>query len=119
PWLGLQRALLWGTFAVCLVTVVACIDLRFSWHWPQPLTLLGDASYSLYLLQPLTLALAARLVPALDAWTGIVFVLGTILLGLLTWRFVERPLTRALRQSARRQIATTRQPDSAPLREAP
>jgi exopolysaccharide production protein ExoZ len=50
PVLGLHRALLWGGFAVCLVGVVTQIDLKYQWAWPRWLTLLGDASYSIYLI---------------------------------------------------------------------
>jgi peptidoglycan/LPS O-acetylase OafA/YrhL len=71
---------------------------------PRPLTLIGDASYSLYLFHPYVIVAFER---AFHAFSGssahaiAIGVAGVALCGffaVLCWRFVERPLTQRLRE---------------------
>ncbi len=65
------------------------------------LTILGDASYALYLVHPFALRLVREgllrlgLAPVLHPWGGMVLMLaGSVAAALLVHRLVERPLTR-------------------------
>lgn len=104
--LGFYRAGVWGGFAVCLVGVVTQIDLKHNWKWPSFLLLLGDASYSIYLVGSIVSLTFQSLVVhginklcGFDCLTptpllcGAVIVLGTIFGGILTWKFFEVPTT--------------------------
>jgi len=63
---------------------------------------LGDASYALYLVHPLTtpaaIALAALVLPATTPWEvfGFVGAVSAVLSGIVTWVVVDRPLMRRL-----------------------
>lgn len=105
PMLGFYRAGVWGGFAVCLVGVVTQIDIKHSTSWPKFLLLLGDSSYSIYLIAPLVTLTVQAVMLGLNKVTGsgyltlsplpcgIVYVLGTILGGILLWKFFEVPAT--------------------------
>ncbi len=84
------------------VLLLAALRLDGFVKWPATMLLLGDASYSLYLLHPYILQAINRFVHPLDSSVlGIVvtvIALGlAILLALLSFRMVERPSNRALR----------------------
>jgi peptidoglycan/LPS O-acetylase OafA/YrhL len=100
--LGLLRAGLWGGFAVCLVGVVTQLDLKHPLNWPGGLLLVGDASYSIYLIGPIvtTIVHGATYVLHLPAGAtatqvvrGICFFALDIGGGILSWKYVEVPLT--------------------------
>lgn len=70
--------------------------------WPAAMLLLGDASYSLYLLHPYVVQAINRLAHPLNAsplgmlFTGVAVALA-ILVAILSFRMIERPSNRALR----------------------
>jgi exopolysaccharide production protein ExoZ len=102
---GLCRAVEWGGFAACLVGMITQIDLKYSWKWPRFLLLLGDASYSIYLVPPAFLMtfdigikvlnkFAGHEVPLSPWWYGIIYVVGSVGAGIACWKFFEMPATR-------------------------
>jgi exopolysaccharide production protein ExoZ len=67
---------------------------------------LGDASYSLYLVQAPLIAAFAWLTPGLTGWARApLSVLLAVAAGLACWRWLERPLGLALRRLRRNQLA--------------
>jgi exopolysaccharide production protein ExoZ len=103
--LGLYRAGVWGGFAFCLVGMVTQIDLKHSRSWPKFLLLLGDASYSIYLIAPLIVLPVQTAIFVLNKMIGykyltlppflcgIIYVFGTIVGGIVLWKFFEVPTT--------------------------
>lgn len=102
---GLLRATLWGSFAVCLVGTVIHIDLIYAARWPRLLLLLGDASYSIYLMPSalmLTVEIGFKLLSRLighsialpPEWHGLLYVAGSTLFGVACWKYFEVPTTR-------------------------
>jgi peptidoglycan/LPS O-acetylase OafA/YrhL len=100
--LGLLRAGLWGGFAVCLVGVVTQLDLKHPLNWPVVLLLVGDASYSIYLIGPIVTTIIHGATYVLHLPTGatptqvargICFLALDIGGGILSWKYVEVPLT--------------------------
>jgi exopolysaccharide production protein ExoZ len=95
-----DRVLMWGIPAALLVS--GCVFLeRETGPWLAPLPLLlGDASYSIYLVQVLTVSAAfqawrkvdALQNPASMAATMIVTALASVGAGVLVYWFVERPI---------------------------
>lgn len=85
------------TLALTLL-VEPCISERLA----PGLVALGDASYALYLVHPLTtpaaIALAALILPATTPWQvfGLVGAVSAVSSGLVTWVVVDRPLMRRL-----------------------
>jgi peptidoglycan/LPS O-acetylase OafA/YrhL len=111
PAMALQRALVWGGFAVCVVGVVTQIDLKYSVKWPQFLLLLGNASYSIYLLPTFIVSLwqifyrnILSHVPVFEHLTippplcGLIYVAVTIIGGILTWKYFEVPINLKVKQ---------------------
>jgi exopolysaccharide production protein ExoZ len=98
--LGLLRAVIWGGASASLVGAFLALDNIRAVTWPNWLIALGDASYSLYLIQPYAMTLTKKTAPALglgDPASGLVFVSLTILLGVLFHYFVETKLTIGVR----------------------
>ena len=107
---GEWRALFWGLPGAALVA--ACALSSTTWH-PGPagrfFGLLGDASYSLYLVHPLTFPLlrwtVGRLFVGTEAgwlYAAIVW-LAAIAASVVCYFVFERPITRALQRRLRRQ----------------
>lgn len=95
------RAAAWGGLGVVLLVMAVAAENIGVRRWPRTLVRLGDASYSLYLIQPYSLWLALQLGTRLHlppALCGLAFAGGTVLLGLLLSDWVEVPLTRLLRR---------------------
>ena len=102
---GLLRAIVWGGFATCLVGLVSQIDLKYRWKWPRFMLLLGDASYSIYLvpsafmmvfeigIHHLSKLSGHDLTPP-PVWYGSVYVLGTVAAGIACWKFFESPASK-------------------------
>jgi peptidoglycan/LPS O-acetylase OafA/YrhL len=65
-----------------------------------PLVLLGEASYSTYILQWPVFSLSGLSVPTITAWKLLGFVLLLLLLSVLSFRYLESPLRRAIRRRA-------------------
>jgi exopolysaccharide production protein ExoZ len=105
PILGLYRAGVWGGFSVCLVGAITQLDLKYSTSWPKFLLLLGDASYSIYLIAPLVMLTVQAVIHGVNKLIGfkyltmspflcgVIYVLGTILGGIALWKFFEVPIT--------------------------
>ena len=102
---GLIVSLIWSNAAftpifAILVFALASGRTFLSWLLDHPLLiLLGDASYSLYLLQWLPRqALLSGLIPMRTSWaTALVAMAATIAVSVVSYRIVETPLRRLLR----------------------
>jgi exopolysaccharide production protein ExoZ len=103
---GLARPLLAGLPASCLVAALALgrASPRPAPAWTRPLSVLGDASYALYLVHPFCLRgvrealVRTGLAAPLGAWgVGALMLALSLAAAVLTWRLIERPATRALR----------------------
>jgi exopolysaccharide production protein ExoZ len=90
--------------AVCALVVVALARAPEAWilRTPRALAYLGDASYSIYLFHMFVVGLAytigRRILP--DGWEPLIAAgaaVGGVLIGVLIYQFVERPITLALR----------------------
>ena len=110
-----QRLLAYGLPAAALFTGFYALERTI--RWPHAVTLLGDASYSIYLVHTLVIYRATRVgfferrhFGALSTISASLAAIGVaIVAGLLFYRFVERPLLRACqkaydRASGRRSI---------------
>jgi len=111
----MDRLVVWGLPAVLIVNGVCRLNGAATSPFGRAAVTLGDASYSIYLIQAFSLPVMAFAlnrsglfqslpadicVVALVAWTAVA--------GWLTWRFIERPITRRLRRELdRRDPATT------------
>ncbi len=108
--LGLERAAIWGGFAVCLVGIMTYLDLYISLTWPRIPLLLGDASYSIYLITPLVMTPTAALVHGLKYFhllastmgteiiSGFFYLTGTVLGGVILWKYYEAPVSKAAKK---------------------
>jgi peptidoglycan/LPS O-acetylase OafA/YrhL len=99
--LGLLRAGTWGGFAVCVVGLVTQLDLKHPINWPGFSLLVGDASYSIYLIAPLVMpvlhTITSLVTPNFNpppAINGAIYILGTVLGGLLLSKYFEVPASR-------------------------
>jgi peptidoglycan/LPS O-acetylase OafA/YrhL len=97
-----KRIVVWGLPSAVLFTGLLGLECHFRFVLPRPLIFLGDASYSLYLIQPMTVILADQITrasrttnPLVPAVTLIVLTAG---LAALSWRYLERPLTHLARR---------------------
>lgn len=102
--LGFERVSIWGGFAVFLVLSAILADRGpMKGRWPRWFVSLGDASYSLYLVQPLVLLAIRKFVPeAFPLLRGFLFVAASFALAPIVWRRVEVPLTTAVRRGLER-----------------
>jgi peptidoglycan/LPS O-acetylase OafA/YrhL len=98
-----DRLLVWGLPCALIVNGVCRLAPRAGNAAARLAVTLGDASYSIYLIQVFTQPLAqmmlvrlglARLLPT-DAMVALL-ILTTAAAGWLTWRLIERPITRRL-----------------------
>ncbi len=88
---------LWPTLAAAAIIVAGRsgsrygVDRLLTW---RPLVALGDNSYALYLWHwpLLVLALAGMGISAPNLWQGLAIVAASVLLAVLTTRYVEKPL---------------------------
>ncbi len=114
PHAHVPRFLLWGLPAAALVTAAAALEPQLHHRLPRWLLLLGDASYSLYLLHQLILfavsGLALRFAlnqpHTVVALSFAAFAL-CIAAGVLCYRFVELPILKyfSLRRRASNSTA--------------
>lgn len=99
--LAWQRFFVWGTFAFTLALCFLYLEKIKPSAFPRWLKLLGDASYSLYLIQPIILFYALRLSYYTSPWLGgLFFLLGTVFSAILLHRVVEKPLTGFVRKKS-------------------
>jgi exopolysaccharide production protein ExoZ len=114
--LDLNRALIWGAPAVCIVGALAAIERHASLPEIPLLRLLGDASYSIYLSHLLTIVACKYVLSKLGIdWWGVpiyqavvlylLVALTAIAVGLGCYWALERPMTRFLRRVGPRRIA--------------
>jgi exopolysaccharide production protein ExoZ len=104
------RVVIWGIPALLVVIAVVAIEEQYGRRWPKWTLLLGDASYSLYLVHPLVLTVLTKfLVKAHVLQTGVArtqdecitivaSVLTVCVVALLIYPLVEKPMTNALRR---------------------
>lgn len=99
------RVVYWGLPAAMIVAGVVWLAPRCEGKAGRALVLVGDASYSVYLFQvfalpglALVLKRLALLLPA-DIAIAVLWLCARAM-GILCWRFVERPLTRCVRSTA-------------------
>lgn len=104
-WPHAPRILAWGAPAVLIVGSALVLDRLSLKLTSQPLMLLGDASYSLYLTHPLVIkavALAYRRLDIASSGVHLVMTLAAcalcIVVAVLVHLFIERPLMNALRR---------------------
>lgn len=100
------RFVFWGLPSVLIVNGVCRLRYEPKGWFGRAFVTLGDASYSIYLVQVFSLPAAALVLGRLGILTGapvdvnvILLTVATALAGWLTWRIVERPLTRWLRRT--------------------
>lgn len=89
---GFARAFIWGGLATCVVALFVAAEHKV--RWPAWLVALGTASYSIYLIQPVTVRLAAALDWAPSARVA-AFMALSVALGALMYVFLERPIASA------------------------
>ncbi len=89
---GFARAFIWGGLATCVVALFVVAEGKV--RWPAWLVALGTASYSIYLIQPVTVRLAAGLDCGPAARVG-VFMALSVALGALMYVCVEKPIAGA------------------------
>jgi len=102
------RSLIGGGFGACLVLTVVAAEIHGFRRWPQWATMLGECSFSIYLLQPYSLWLANNMARhlKLGAWTsGSIFLAASVLMGILSTIYLEKPLTRAVRKMSTRMFS--------------
>lgn len=96
--LALDRFFVWGIAAATVVIFVISLENAVHMKWPTWLVKLGDASYSLYLVQPLGIVFSyyiAKFLPnASNLLRGGAFVLFVIAVSLPLHRYIEQPITR-------------------------
>jgi len=100
------RAVIFGLPSFALVLGAVSTERRYGWTAPGVLRRMGDASYSLYLSHVLVMSAVGRLWMRLasshwnSAWGSIACVVAAVTVGLLGYRFVERPLNSMLKSIA-------------------
>ena len=106
PLAMLLRISIWGTAALSLVGSIVLLEPQIGTQLPRLALAIGDASYSIYLWQTLLLPALALLLlgfhlDRLSLGYTLCTVLSLVLCtlgGLLSFRFLERPVTEWLRQ---------------------
>jgi peptidoglycan/LPS O-acetylase OafA/YrhL len=91
------------TGMLCGTLVLALLSLSHRVRWPATLMLIGDASYSLYLLHPFVVEIVNRKIypfgpSMLGALSTFGAILAAIAIAVVAFRVVERPSNRALRR---------------------
>jgi len=107
--IGMDRTIIWGSFALSLVVMTISIDNIRLFTWPEWLVLTGDRSYSIYLIQVYSLSvfLWFSIHLGIDSNSPIYYIItfiSTIIIGIAISNLVEFPLARyfkkVLEQSA-------------------
>ncbi|CAM2917022.1 acyltransferase family protein [Rariglobus hedericola] len=91
--LSFYRLLIWGGFGLCVTLCAVYVDKIKGLRFPGFVIYLGDASYSLYLIQPFALLVARKVSLGSSVLAGVAFVFISILGGLLMYGIIERPLS--------------------------
>ncbi len=102
---AMVQLMVWGLPSALIVNGVGRLDYTPKNWFGRMAVILGDASYSIYLIQVFSIPVMAfilsrtgliRSLPV-DA-SVLLFVTWTAAAGWMTWRLVERPITRRLRK---------------------
>jgi exopolysaccharide production protein ExoZ len=97
-----ERILVWGLPSAILFTALLGLERYHAFVLPRPLIFLGDASYSLYLIQPTMVILTDQITRASHTTNplvpAIMLIVLTVGLAALSWRYLERPLTHLARR---------------------
>jgi exopolysaccharide production protein ExoZ len=100
------RFVLWGAPSFLLVAGMVILEARGVMLSSAFLIFSGDASYSLYLSHTFVVMPVQRALRAFPSSVGVVAAIITACIaGMLLYRFVERPVTRALRRFSDRRLA--------------
>lgn len=96
---GSFRALVWGVPSALLVMGIVGLDRDELIRWPSVALILGEMSYSFYLVQPFALLMLGGLIfnSQLFAWITLFTLVAS--LAFLSHRYVETPVTRVLRRA--------------------
>ena len=96
-----QSAVWRGVCAVAILLIVLAAERRGLLGKPlRPLVLLGDASYSIYLVHPLVILGVAALHPGAPM-LAVAGIAASIVVGVLCYMSIERPMLRAFRLRTR------------------
>jgi len=84
----------------CALLVLASINLEKHFKWTNPLILIGNASYSIYLSHILVLSavgrILAKILPAASLWSHAIWLIisisSALIFGILNYLFIEKPL---------------------------
>jgi exopolysaccharide production protein ExoZ len=99
---ALPRLPAWGGPAACIVLGCVAMEARRGVPHLATARAVGDASYSIYLLHGPMVGPVLRLAAGWPPMAGLALLLaGSVLAGLLCFRWFERPVTRLLRDAAR------------------
>ena len=98
---GSERVLEWGIPAFLVVQATVTLEGRFSRSITPWILRIGDASYSLYLIHMLVVMMVGRLlvkarILAPESVFVAIGVVAAVLVSLVLYRFVEKPMTTAL-----------------------
>ncbi len=104
------RPFVWGPPAVAIVAGGLALEARIGHgRLARMGMILGDASYSLYLVQAPLIAAFAWLTPGLAGWARMsLSLLLAVAAGLACWRWLERPIALALRRLGHRDLLAHR-----------
>jgi len=98
---GSERVLEWGIPAFLVVQATVMLEGRFGRSIPPWILRIGDASYSLYLIHMLVVMTVGRIlvktrILAPESVFVAIGVVAAVLVSLVLYRFVEKPITTAL-----------------------
>jgi exopolysaccharide production protein ExoZ len=104
----LVRTLVFGIPSFLLVAGAVALERTGCWRRSPLLERLGDASYSLYLLHGLVIALSHRFLPLPQPFNAAFVIAVSILVSLASYRLFERPIAHFMRDGLgrARQIAS-------------
>jgi peptidoglycan/LPS O-acetylase OafA/YrhL len=105
------RVLVWGLPAAAIVLCACASEVRLRTFLPGWVLVLGDASYSIYLIHSFVLAAVGSIVVKLHVASqnialALIILIGMVasaLTGIVTYRFIERPLVESLRARERQR----------------
>jgi len=104
---GVRRLALWGIPAALIIYGVTSQESSLAGRsWTRPLLLLGTASYSIYLVHNIVVALLDA--PWFIEW------LASLATGILLWNFAERPILQYRARLRRRTVPECPEPGPLP-----
>jgi len=96
---SMPRILAFGVPAFLVVAGCIAIERAGKWHRIRPMEMIGDASYSLYLLHGQVIALIEKTPLGHSQWLKLPVVIAlSIAVAILSYRFFELPMGRVLRK---------------------